>query len=753
MNTLSNVIDFSYACGEYGIVFAIYAGVFAGLLAAIVLPINLLVRRWLTAGQMSILWSLVLIRLLIPMAPSSALSLQGLLSRSEERIPVISSNSDVATVAMDGMSIPASAEPYAIAVATESSTLDYLEDMAAMVLPFLWVTAALLIVSWTALVNWRFSRQVHKASLCSNPRLLDLWQECCRLAGVLKQVPIILCQDVSQPAVMGVWRVKLLLPVDAADLTDDQLRMIMLHELAHIRRHDVAANWLLVAVRAAQWWNPVYWLASSRFNSLREQACDAFVLQRLAGQSSRNYGELLLTLAERTPVPARWQVLLPVPILGFFLSAFRRRAITARLRALSHAAIRPSRIQTLAIGLATLLLAFAGLTDAKPEASTVGQSFNSVDEWMDRGEAKPRTAAAPVFPGMFASADTARFDPVADAEPQITRDYDVEQTLIRIAGQKRSLDEARKDLKSLFLLPAPSRANSSLRSYDPKRPHDAMRNAVSLAANQPKPRYELNGNRLTVTASHRIHEDLRQKLTAWSESGLGQISVEVRFLTINRDVASKAKISWRYFAPQVSESDTLPLPMESSEPSQFRATAQVEEYIPIVYSILAPAENASLINAAQSDRRANVLQAPKFTVFNGQSAFVSDVAQTPFVVGVNETAEGVFKPQIAVADQGTKITLRPVLCTDHSHIRLSGRVEFHQVGTVRTASVGSSATPNAEPVTIQVPNVKRLRIDIATQLKDGHSLLLGSSPEVEAQKDSQHLYVLLTPQLLKETLD
>ena len=52
------------------------------------------------------------------------------------------------------------------------------------------------------------------------------------------------------------------LPSDVASLDDRQLRMIMLHELAHVRRRDVAFNWIVVLIRPAHWWNPIYWLAA-----------------------------------------------------------------------------------------------------------------------------------------------------------------------------------------------------------------------------------------------------------------------------------------------------------------------------------------------------------------------------------------------------------------------------------------------------------------------------------------------------------
>ena len=61
------------------------------------------------------------------------------------------------------------------------------------------------------------------------------------------------CDELQQPALMGLVRAKLLLPTHVSDLDDDQIRMIMLHELAHVRRCDIAINWMLVVIRAIHW--------------------------------------------------------------------------------------------------------------------------------------------------------------------------------------------------------------------------------------------------------------------------------------------------------------------------------------------------------------------------------------------------------------------------------------------------------------------------------------------------------------------
>src|SRR5690606_27528955 len=52
------------------------------------------------------------------------------------------------------------------------------------------------------------------------------------------------------------------------------------------------------------------------------------------------------------------------------------------------------------------------------------------------------------------------------------------------------------------------------------------------------------------------------------------------------------------------------------------------------FAILSDIEAFFVINASQGDQRANVLQAPKVTLFNGQTAFVIDAAMRPFVISV-----------------------------------------------------------------------------------------------------------------------
>ena len=122
---------------------AIGAGVSAALLAGVAVIINVFCRRWISARQMGWLWGFVLLRLLIPEAPTSPCSLQNVLhcvermrSTAAERATP-DPNAVVAVPAADASS--AAASPAGVEAVEPSPTL--LERIL-MLLPWIWLAGS-----------------------------------------------------------------------------------------------------------------------------------------------------------------------------------------------------------------------------------------------------------------------------------------------------------------------------------------------------------------------------------------------------------------------------------------------------------------------------------------------------------------------------------------------------------------------------------------------------------------------------------
>ncbi len=93
----------------------------------------------------------------------------------------------------------------------------------------------------------------------------------------------------------GLWPPRVLLPPQARLWNDDRMRVVLLHEMAHIRRHDWIVQLCTDALRSVCWFNPLFRVACARLRRHSEQACDDAVLR--AGIQPRAYAAHLLDLA------------------------------------------------------------------------------------------------------------------------------------------------------------------------------------------------------------------------------------------------------------------------------------------------------------------------------------------------------------------------------------------------------------------------------------------------------------------------
>src|SRR5205085_1265915 len=111
------------------------------------------------------------------------------------------------------------------------------------------------------------------------------------------------------------------------------------------------------------------------------------------------------------------------------------------------------------------------------------------------------------------------------------------------------------------------------------------------------------------------------------------------------------------------------------------------------------------LQAAQGDSRTNILQAPKVTLFNGQTAFVSDTTNRPFVTSiipvVGDFAVGQM-PVIVVLNEGTSLSVQAVVSQDRRFTRLTLVPFFSQVGQVDEFTFSGTTTTNSG-TTVQDP--------------------------------------------------
>jgi bla regulator protein BlaR1 len=87
--------------------------------------------------------------------------------------------------------------------------------------------------------------------------VLEVLHETRQTLEVRRPVQILETRWVEGPALFGLKRLRLLLPIGlAGQFSRRELRYIFLHELGHVRRRDLGWNWLTVLLQGVFWFNP-----------------------------------------------------------------------------------------------------------------------------------------------------------------------------------------------------------------------------------------------------------------------------------------------------------------------------------------------------------------------------------------------------------------------------------------------------------------------------------------------------------------
>jgi TonB family protein len=183
--------------------------------------------------------------------------------------------------------------------------------------------------------------------------------------------PVVLLQS-RHPTLLVTWGLrtpKVILPATARHWPDDRVRLVLYHELEHIRRGDWVVQLVAEVVRCVYWFNPLVWMACARLRHESEQACDDAVLGH--GIEGSEYATHLVDIARELRQHRMW---MPAPAIAHASSLERR--IRAMLD--DHRNRRPiSRFACVATLLALLAVTVpvAGFVAAQTTFGTLGGSI------------------------------------------------------------------------------------------------------------------------------------------------------------------------------------------------------------------------------------------------------------------------------------------------------------------------------------------------------------------------------------------
>lgn len=175
----------------------------------------------------------------------------------------------------------------------------------AMAIFAVWMFAALVALARVAAGLWQvwmIRRNCTVVDLSQfNPEIEEILQQ----YGAGRQVCLAVSEKVKVPAAIGFWKPAIMLPAwTLRELTPNELKPILIHELTHLRRRDDWTNLLQKMARAIFFFHPAVWWIDARLSLEREMACDDTVLA-ITG-NPRAYASCLIELLEKSCARRGW---------------------------------------------------------------------------------------------------------------------------------------------------------------------------------------------------------------------------------------------------------------------------------------------------------------------------------------------------------------------------------------------------------------------------------------------------------------
>jgi hypothetical protein len=238
-----------------------------------------------------------------------------------------------------------------------------------------WLGGTVVILLSVAVGRLRLRGLRRAAHPPSSADWLPLLRLLCEKLRVGRRVTLLQSADNLMPVTWGWWKPVILLPAQADEWSPERRRVVLLHELAHVKRWDCLTQMMARVACALYWFNPLVWVGARRMCIERERACDDLVLN--GGCRASDYAAHLLDIARsfrRVPQVAA-------------IAMARSSHLEGRIAAIVDASRARRAPRALLVGLCCgAVLAFvAAVAAQKPEADTSSLSTTPpAPPWFDQ---------------------------------------------------------------------------------------------------------------------------------------------------------------------------------------------------------------------------------------------------------------------------------------------------------------------------------------------------------------------------------
>ncbi len=385
----------------------------SAIMILLVVIVRTLLKQKMSLKLVSMLWFLVLIRLLLPITLPSPVHLDSLLPKQEASVsdttPIApeTPNEAVNTSELMVVTTNAPADDFVVLptidftheVSTKPvvSTPTVMERLLSFVKGinygraglFLWMVGMVFLLIKYGYSYLAFRYKIRGCRGQGNYELRQLMERNKRILDLCRAVTISECPYVDMPVTFSFGTPMILLPVGFSKrLSMEKLNLIILHELCHIKRRDILKNYLWLLAKVVHWFNPLVHVAYAMYLDDVELGCDAMVLRHIHVNRVCTYSQSLLDVMKLS----RYRKRLPMTVPFFKNKTKLRERVTNMLEP-----NQKTRIASVIAILLAVVMVLGGFTTAcQPTTENLVDKSKVEDTHLDSiNQAKDEPKVAP----------------------------------------------------------------------------------------------------------------------------------------------------------------------------------------------------------------------------------------------------------------------------------------------------------------------------------------------------------------------
>lgn len=260
------------------------------ILICLIFLVKLLASKKLPPWWHYSLWLLLLVRMVLPLAYENRLNIFNF-------VPAVDTPHVSGFISDASPEVEMSVQPVVLEPETVNPDLRFAVTRS---IPVIWLAGAIIFGICLLFESVSFWRNVRRRPKVTDDAVLALLSECKSRMKIRRKIDIVVTDTVRSPALFGYLRPRLLLPEGIFEkLSDKELSFAFMHELGHLKRHDIGVSWLIAGLQVIHWFNPLVWFAFYQLRVDQESACDEAVLSRMKSRQSADYAKAIVGFLEK----------------------------------------------------------------------------------------------------------------------------------------------------------------------------------------------------------------------------------------------------------------------------------------------------------------------------------------------------------------------------------------------------------------------------------------------------------------------